>query len=133
MRRPADYLHILYYATKYQNYVKLVFIKLLRLEVDAQHERERLFREKMTLRFFRKAAMKLAKNRAYIQNIDEYNSARYKQIALFALLNEASERRFIKDFVEKVNRNIMKRAIAGLRLARRERQLNNATFIREID
>lgn len=78
LRRPADYLNILYFATKYQNYVKLVFLKLLRLEVDAQHERERLFRERMTLMFLRKAALKLAKNRAYIQNIDEYNNARQK-------------------------------------------------------
>lgn len=46
--------------------------------MDAQHERERLFRERMTLVFFRKAALRLAKNRAYIQNIDEYNSTRQK-------------------------------------------------------
>lgn len=124
---------MLYYATKYQNYVKLVFVKLLRLEVDAQHERERLFREKMALLFFRKAALKLAKNRAYIQNIDEYNNARQKQIALFALLNEASERRFIQGLVEKINKRIMRNAIFSLRFARRERQLNNAAFVQEID
>ena len=87
----------------------------------------------MTLRFIRKAALKYAKNRAYIQNIDAYNDARYKQIALFALLNEAQERRFIKNVVAKVNLRIMKDALMGLRSAKKEKQFSNGGFIKQVD